>query len=122
MESQEQQVKFEQWCIVELYGRNRIVGLVSEKTIGGMAFIRVDVPEVVRDAERYENGERLKYQETIPAFTKFFGQGAIYAMTPVSEEIGRAMAKQRADRPISAFELPKLKELESPSKDDDEDF
>ncbi len=116
---QQQQVKFEQWCVVDLYGHNRIVGLVSEQTIGGCAFIRVDVPEVQREAEKIEAGQRVKYQETIPAFTRFYGNDAIYCMTPVSEVIGRGMAAQRADRPISVFELPQLKAL--PGRDDDDD-
>ena len=36
--------KFNQWCIVELMGRQVIAGQVSEQTIGGTAFIRVDGP------------------------------------------------------------------------------
>lgn len=48
--------QFNSWCLVELFGHNRIVGKVSEATIGGCSFVRVDVPEI---------GER-------PAYTRYF--------------------------------------------------
>jgi hypothetical protein len=70
MTDQPQQQSFDQWCILELFGRQVIAGRVTEQVIGGCSFIRVDVPEC--------NGT--------PQFTRFYGNGAIYAMTPVSEE------------------------------------
>lgn len=63
--------KFESWCIVELFGHQRIAGLVTEQTIGGCNFVRVDVPAI---------GD-------VPAYTKLLGQGAIYAINPVSETV-----------------------------------
>ena len=67
-----QSAKFEQWCIVELFGHTRIAGLVTEATIGGCAFIRVDVPKFdVPD-------------ETL--FTRYLGNGAIYALNPTTKE------------------------------------
>jgi hypothetical protein len=41
----EQQQKFEQWAIVELFGHQRIAGLVTEQAVGGCSFVRVGVPE-----------------------------------------------------------------------------
>ena len=38
---------FEQTCIVELMGHNMIAGKVTEQTIGGQGFVRVDVPVAV---------------------------------------------------------------------------
>lgn len=40
----ETQTKFDHWCIVESFGHERIAGRVTEQTIGGCSFIRVDVP------------------------------------------------------------------------------
>lgn len=62
----QQPEKFEHWCLLELFGHQRIAGMVTEATIGGCAFLRVDVPS--------EDGVGVRY-------TKYFGNGAIYAMT-----------------------------------------
>ena len=77
----------------------RIAGLVTEATIGGCAFLRVDVPESTRQ----------------PAYSKFFGNGAVYAMTPVSEEIARSTVEYIGHRPVTIYALP------APSNTVDED-
>jgi hypothetical protein len=87
--------KFESWCIVELFGHQRIAGLVTEQTIGSSSFVRVDVPAC---------GD-------VPEYTRFFGNGAIYAINPVAEPIARAAAAQFNARPVSLYELPELREL-----------
>ena len=100
---------FEHWCIVELFGHQRIAGKVSEQTIGGGAFVRVDVPAV---------GD-------IPAYTRLFGNGAIYAINPVTEEIARAAAASYRAVPVSPYDLPELRALRSqaaiPFNDDNDD-
>lgn len=90
----ETQEKFEAWAVVELFGHQRIAGKVSEQTIGGCSFLRVDVPAA---------GEVL-------GFTKFFGNGAIYAMTPCTEEIARAAAGAYRVVPISHYDIPELRQ------------
>jgi hypothetical protein len=37
--------KFHSWAIVELFGHNQLAGLVTEQTIAGQSFIRIDVPK-----------------------------------------------------------------------------
>lgn len=81
--------KFDQWCIVELFGHNRICGRVTEQTLGGETFIRVDVPET----------------PDTPAFTRLFGKGAIYAINPVSEEIARVAAGHCCATPVNEYSL-----------------
>jgi hypothetical protein len=70
--------KFESWAIAELLGHKKIAGFVSEHTIGGTALLRIDVPET---ANRQ-------------AYTKYFGEGSIYCLTPTTEPIARAAAEQ----------------------------
>jgi hypothetical protein len=85
-----QEQKFEKWCIVELFGHQKLVGMVTEAQIGGCNFIRVDVPEV--------HGQ--------PAFTRFYGEKAIYSITPVSEEVARAAMDYLRVRPVATYMLP----------------
>lgn len=85
---------FNEWALVELFGHNKIVGKVSEATLAGGAFLRVDVPSY--------NGQ--------PAFTRFYGPGAIYSINPVTEEIARGLMDQYRHEPVSRFELPQLAE------------
>ena len=88
----EPQDKFEAWAIVELFGHQRIAGKLTEQTIGGAHFIRVDVPAF----------------EDSPAFTKLYTQGAIYGVTFVSEQIARAAAQSFRVAPVNAYELRSL--------------
>ena len=88
----ERTTKFEHWALVELMGHQRIAGLVSEQTIAGKGFIRVDVPKA--------NGEI--------AFTRFFGPEAIYAIIPTDRQIAVGLAVKAAVRPVSVYDLAKL--------------
>jgi hypothetical protein len=42
----ENQDKFESWGLLELFGHQRLAGRLTEQTIGGCHFIRIDVTEV----------------------------------------------------------------------------
>ena len=92
MNDQELPVTFQTWGIVDVMGHQRYVGLITEQVIAGTGFIRVDVPAA---------GD-------ICAWTKLIGTSSVYAITPCSEEIARAMAKERKDAPIQSYELPRL--------------
>ncbi len=83
------QEKFEQWAIVELFGHQRIAGLMTEQTIGGCQFVRVDVPAVTGAA----------------AYTKCYGQGAIYAISFVDRDVALAAAENLRVRPVVPYDL-----------------
>ena len=99
-------VKFEQWAVVEIMGHRRFAGFVSEQTVGGASFVRVDVPDVTVNAE------------TLPAFTKLFGAGSIYAITICTEETARAFAASIRERAFATYEAPRLPALSHQSDDD----
>ena len=40
--------QFETWAIVEILGRKRFAGWVTEQQVAGQGFVRVDVPPVSR--------------------------------------------------------------------------
>jgi len=94
---------FDSFCIVELFGHQKIVGRVTEQVIGGQSFIRVDVPQTQRHA----------------AFTRMFGSGAIYSITPVSEEIAKAAAERIYAEPVTVYIAPSI---QLPGGDDDDDL
>jgi len=83
---------FDQWAIVELFGHQRIAGRVSEQTVGGCAFVRVDVPEC----------------DGTPGYTKFYGNGAIYGMTITDEKTARAAVKHMAPIPLEAWTIENM--------------
>lgn len=87
----ETKTAIEFWAIIELFGHNTIAGFVTEQSIGGGAFIRVDVPAV---------------DEEHPAFSKFYGDKAVYAISPCSEEVARHAAMKLRVRPISPYVVP----------------
>ena len=80
---------FEQFAIVELFGHQVIAGKVSEQVIGGQGFVRVDVPVI----------------EGQEAFTKFYGSGAIYAITPCDEMTMLRAAVGLRPKPIDPWKL-----------------
>lgn len=99
---------FKSWAVVELFGHQRLVGVVSEQTIAGQGFIRVDVPETKSQS----------------AFTRLLGAGSIYAINPVSEDIARAYIDHQSQAPIDVFEIKMLKSLNHPhvlENDEDDD-
>lgn len=78
------------WAIVEIMGRQTYAGLLSEQSIGGAAFVRVDVPST----------------SAAEAFSKLFGAGSIYAITPVSEQVACLRAEALRAVPLTAWDLP----------------
>ena len=77
------------WGIVELMGHRKMAGKLSEASIAGAGFIRVDVPEV-----QGWDGEQN------PAYTKYLGPASIYAITPTDEETARAAAARLRALPV----------------------
>jgi hypothetical protein len=86
----EKQDKFEAWGLLELFGHQRLAGLLTEQTIGGCHFIRIDVPEI----------------DGVQGYTRFFTNGAIYGMTITTEEVARGLAANLRARPVHAYNCP----------------
>lgn len=105
MSNEEQEKKFDAWGLLELFGHQRLAGRLSEQTIGGCHFIRIDVPAV---------GEVQEY-------TRFFTQGAIYGMTMTSEDVARRLAAGLRARPIQAWDMPQTPALPRPIDEHPED-
>ena len=65
------------YVIVELMGHARIAGYLREIDVAGGRLLAVSVPETPNE----------------PAFERHYGLGAIYAVTPVSEEEAKVAAR-----------------------------
>jgi hypothetical protein len=98
---------FKSWGLLELFGHQRLAGELSEQTIGGCHFIRIDVPAL----------------DDIPTYTRYFTQGAIYGMTPMAEATARKLANYLRAVPVNAYELREKSTpmLTSARVDDDDD-
>jgi DNA polymerase-3 subunit epsilon len=100
--------KFDMHCVVELFGHSRISGKVTEQAIGGATFLRIEVPKTTKRE----------------GFTRFYGAGAIYSITPVDEKVAAAMAESLEVEPVSEWTLRQAmqKLLAAPAPDGREDW
>ena len=92
METSKEPVKFDEWALIELFGHQRIAGKVSETTLAGGAFIRVDVPET--------KGQK--------AYTRFFNPSAVYSISPSTEELVMRCLESWQNVPVQRYELPEI--------------
>jgi hypothetical protein len=100
---------FEAWAIIEIFGHQKYAGKVSEFAIGGCNFVRVDVPELPT---------RRPQEPAMPAFTKLFGNGAVYSITLVSEDVARAVAATIRPEPLNVY-IPIIPDRQLRSGDED---
>ena len=100
--------KFDSWAIVDIFGHQKFAGRVTEQSIGGASFVRIDIPQV----------------EDHPAYTKLFGAAAIYCITPTTEELARKAVDYCHSEPISIYIPPAPPQLTGkplqPKRDDQE--
>lgn len=89
-----QDSKFEEWALLELFGHQRLAGMVSEIQLGGASFVRVDVPADSKSA---------------PAkLTRMYNPSAIYSITPVTEETARMLAKNISGEPVTRWDVQEM--------------
>ena len=117
MNEQKGQVgELETWAIVEVMGHQRYAGFVRQVPMGGAVMIRVDVPELPEKDEVYTDydysdgyGRQVKKTRklpAVPAFTKFLGVSAIFALTPCTEEMARAAVEKWRSVPAVELAMP----------------
>src|SRR6185312_2055970 len=89
METQKE--TFEGWAILELMGHRRLAGNVREVSLFGGSFCRIDIPGPNNTTA-----------------TQYYGASSIYALTPTTEDIARAVATREQPEPAHRWELPQL--------------
>ena len=95
------------WALVELFGHQRIVGYLSQQSFGTGVLFRVDVPDLTSSGKVIRDG-----------FTRYFGLGAIYGITPISEEMVRKLLPSIDGTPGEARALTSR----SYARDGDEEY
>lgn len=93
------------WAVVEIMGHDRYAGKIAEESHAGAAFLRIDVPEL----------------DGCPAFTKFFGAGAIFSITPCSQELAILKAREFHAHPVQVW-TPQLQGRLPYDGDEEEDY
>lgn len=78
------------WAIVELFGHTVIAGEVSKCEIGD--FVQINIPKV----------------NDVPEWSKMVNPKAIYAITPVTEEVARSKAETIKAMPINRWDTEQL--------------
>lgn len=81
---------FEGWAILELMGHRRLAGYVREQTVAGAGFLRIDVPG----------------PDGTPVASQLYSPGALYCLTPTTEDIARRVAAGCQPEPVTRWELP----------------
>lgn len=133
---QQQQAKFEGWAVVEVFGHQRFAGYVTSEAFGQAVLFRVDVPPLAereRIAKHYEYdgkgqsippGSTVK-EDAVQGYTKYFGPGAIYAMTPCTQDAAEKAVAAMQQRKVSVVKLAEERALPPPTQftdvDDDDD-
>lgn len=82
--------KFSGWGLVEIMGRQRIAGRLSEQTIAGSSLLRVDIP--LSDAPDHFR-------------TQFVGGGSIHSLHPTDEQTARLLAKRIGTQPVYQYDV-----------------
>jgi hypothetical protein len=130
MEQSDKQAAFEGWAVLEIFGHQRYAGFVSTQAFGQAVLFRVDVPpleereRVTKYYERHEGrsvppGSTVK-ESAVQGYTKYFGPGAIYAMTPCTQEVATKAVESIQPRSVSIVRLAADRAL-APANATDED-
>jgi hypothetical protein len=93
-ECRNQQQNLKSGPVLELFGHQRLAGMVTEAQLGGASFVRVDVPE---------DGKKKGWK-----LTKMYNPSAIYSITPVTEETARLVARSVSGEPVTRWDVQEM--------------
>jgi hypothetical protein len=122
----DQQSNFEGWAILEIFGHQKYAGFVQTEYYGTACMFRCDVPplkereqvtkggcyvETETDSRSWvPPGSTVKKPATI-GYSKLFGVGAIYSMTPCDEQAALRATEELQPRSLMLVSLPPEKAL-----------
>jgi len=112
---------FEGWALIEMFGHTKEVGFVTTEAYGTAVLFRCDTPELPEREYALESpeyvsqngssrwapeGSKVK-RPASPAKTRLIGPGAIYSITPCTEETARKAIESFSRRPLILLEMAK---------------
>jgi len=111
-----QSSNFEGWAVLEIFGHQRYAGHVSTQIFGTAVMFRIDVP-ALKERERltkrpgyiegtYAPAGTLIKEGEVQGYTKLFGVGAIYALTPCTQETAIKAVEEMQPRPMMILSIP----------------
>lgn len=100
--SEEQNGDFGSWAVVELMGHVKLAGYVTEEERFGVKMGRIDVPGA--------DGQTI--------VTQYFSGASVYRITPVTEEVARAVAAGNQPQPVTRWDLRALPEYAATPEED----
>jgi hypothetical protein len=128
----QQQARFDGWAIVEVFGHQRYAGYVTTEAYGQAVLFRVEVPplderERVTKHHEYLDGHgvppgSIVKEVAVQGYTKLFGTGAIYGITPCTREAAEKAVAAMQTRTLTLVALAPERALSAPDDDDREDF
>lgn len=83
--------QFDEFVILELFGRTKCAGRLRERVIAGFGYLWLEIP----DGDGW--------------VTRFISPNAAYAITPTTEELAREAAAQWLPQPVHRWELKPAK-------------
>jgi hypothetical protein len=115
---------FEGWAILELMGHRRLGGYVTEQQVGGVAFVRIDVPEhpwvdgCTCGSDAPASASHEDHTHVCQMFrdegddrpldvhaTQLYNPSAVYCLTPTGERVARGAAQTAKPTPVARWEL-----------------
>ena len=124
------QSTFEGWAVVEIFGHQRYAGFVTTEAYGQAVLFRVEVPplpERERTAKSYEYADGVSIppgsivkEVAVPGYSKLFGAGAIYGITPCTQDVAEKAVAAMQARKLTLVSLAPERALQ-PLRDDEND-
>jgi hypothetical protein len=136
-----EQSSFAGWAILEIFGHQKYAGFVETEYYGTACMFRCDVPalperervtrsgcyvrrelgELVDQNFYAPPGSTVKEPATI-AYTKCFGVGALFSMTPCDEAAARRAVEELQPRALMLVSLPAEKAIAAGAEPISRDF
>lgn len=122
----DQQSHFEGFAILEIFGHQKYAGFVKTEYFGTACMFRCDIPPLPEREKVTQSGcyvdEAPNLRQWVPpgstvktvateGYSKLFGVGAIYAMTPCDEKAALAAVEKLQPRSLMLVKLPEGKAL-----------